>query len=208
MLPVLTTRRESEDTFTVELDPGDRLAFAPGQFMMLYAFGTGEAAISISGDPAEAARLVHTVRALGPTTQAICAVQPGEVVGVRGPFGRPWPVAEAEGGDVVIVAGGIGLAPLRPALLWILSRRERYERVTLLYGGRSPEQLLYGDELAAWRERDDLDVAVTVDVARSDWRGRVGVVPALVATARFDPAHTVAMVCGPEIMMRATASAL
>ena len=208
MLPVLATRRETEDTFTVELDPGDRLAFAPGQFMMLYAFGTGEAAISIAGDPADAGRLVHTVRALGPTTQAICAVQPGEVVGVRGPFGRPWPVAGAEGGDVVIVAGGIGLAPLRPALLWILSRRERYARVTLLYGGRSPEQLLYRDELAVWRERDDLDVTVTVDVARSDWRGRVGVVPALVAAARFDPACTVAMVCGPEIMMRATASAL
>lgn len=208
MLAVRTARRETEDTVTLELDPGAGFAFAPGQFTMLYALGTGEAAISISGDPAEPDRLVHTVRALGPTTQAICASRPGDVLGVRGPFGRPWPVAEAEGADVVIVAGGIGLAPLRPALLHVLAARERYGRVTLLYGGRSPEQLLYRDELEDWSSRPDLELRVTVDVARPDWRGRVGVVPGLVAAAPLDPARAVAMVCGPEIMMRATASAL
>ena len=204
---VLSTRRETDDTWTLELDPGRAAAFAPGQFMMLYAFGTGEAAISISGDPDAPGRLVHTVRRLGPTTHAICASASGDVLGVRGPFGRPWPVAQAEGHDVVIVAGGIGLAPLRPALLHVLARRERYGRVTVLYGGRAPDQLLYRDELAAWRERADLDVGVTVDVARGDWRGRVGVVPALIPRARMDPANTVAMICGPEIMMRACASA-
>ena len=133
---------------------------------------------------------------------------PGDVVGVRGPFGRPWPVDEAEGRDVVIVAGGIGLAPLRPALLHVLARRERYGRVTLLYGGRAPEQLLFREQLAGWRAREDLDVGVTVDMARGGWRGRVGVVPALVPGARLDPENTTAMICGPEIMMRASASAL
>ena len=208
MLGVLATRRETPDTVTLDLDPGARFAFAPGQFMMVYVFGTGEAAISISGDPGDRDRLVHTVRALGPVTQAICASRPGDQLGVRGPFGRPWPVEQAQGVDVVIVAGGIGLAPLRPALLHVLAARERYGRVTLLYGGRAPDQLLYRGELEAWRAREDLDVAVTVDVAGPDWPGRVGVVPALVARAQLDPANTVAMVCGPEIMIRASASAL
>lgn len=208
MVPVLSARRETEDTVTLELDPGPEFTFAPGQFTMLYAFGTGEAAISISGDPGERGGLVHTIRALGPTTQALCASQPGDMIGVRGPFGRPWPVIAAEEHDVMIVTGGIGLAPLRPALLHVLGARERYGRVTLLYGGRSPEQLLYPDQLDAWRERDDLDVAVTVDTASQGWRGRVGVVPGLIGGATFDPASTVALVCGPEIMMRATASAL
>ncbi len=208
LVRVLTRRRETEDTWTLELDPGQAAVFAPGQFTMMYAFGTGEAAISISGDPDEPERLVHTVRALGPTTHAICAAEPGDVIGVRGPFGRPWPVDEAEGRDVVIVAGGIGLAPLRPALLHVLSRRERYGRVTLLYGGREPEQLLFREQLAGWRAREDLDVGVTVDMARGGWRGRVGVVPALVPGARLDPGNTTAMICGPEVMMRASASAL
>ncbi len=208
MLDVLARRQETEDTTTLELDPGGGLAFAPGQFMMLWAFGTGEAAISISGDPADRGRLVHTVRALGPTTQAICAARPGERLGVRGPFGRPWPVDEAQGRDVVIVAGGIGLAPLRPALLHVLAAREHYGRVSLLYGGRTPDMLLFTDELDAWREAAEIEVAVTVDAADPGWRGRVGVVPGLLAGARFDPANAVAMVCGPEIMMRASAAAL
>lgn len=208
MLPVLAARRETQDTVTLDLDPGAGFAFEPGQFMMVYVFGAGEAAISISGDPADGTRLVHTVRALGPVTQAICASHPGDALGVRGPFGRPWPVAAAEGADVVIVAGGIGLAPLRPALLHVLAARERYGTVTLLYGGRAPDQLLYRAELEAWRARGDLDVAVIVDVAGPDWPGRVGVVPGLIARARLDPAKSVAMVCGPEIMIRASASAL
>lgn len=208
MLEVTAVRRETEDTWTLELDPGEGFAFAPGQFTMLTALGIGESAISISGDPAAPERLVHTVRALGPNTSAICSSQRGDVLGVRGPFGRSWPVEEAQGGDVVVVAGGIGLAPLRPALLAMLAARERYGRVTLLYGGRTPEQLLYRDELDAWRASDALDFEVTVDTARPDWPGRVGVVPGLVASARLDPANATALVCGPEIMMRASAEAL
>ncbi|MGA2319172.1 MAG: FAD/NAD(P)-binding protein [Solirubrobacteraceae bacterium] len=202
-------RRDTADTWTLELQPreGGRLAFAPGQFTMLSAFGTGEVPISISGDPNGEGPLVHTVRAVGLATRAICDARPGDVLGVRGPFGGPWPVEDLAGSDVLIVAGGIGLAPLRPAVLALLARRERYGRLVLLYGGRSPDQLLYAEELKAWSERG-LQVAVTVDSAGPEWLGHVGVVPRLVRHARFDPARTVALLCGPEVMMRFAVSAL
>jgi NAD(P)H-flavin reductase len=205
---VTDRRRELRDTWTLELEPvaGDRLVPAPGQFTMLYAFGIGEVPISVSGDPG--GPLVHTVRAVGAVTQAICAAQPGAVLGVRGPFGNAWPVEAAAGADVVLVAGGIGLAPLRPAVLHILGRRGEYGDVALLYGSRTPADLLYRNELQRLRGRFDLQVDVTVDSAEESWRGKVGVVPKLVGTARFDPASTVAFVCGPEIMMHFTVRAL
>jgi len=203
-------RQETADTWTLELEPVDRtggIEFEPGQFMMLYAFGAGEVPISISGDPRRADRLVHTVRAVGATSAAICRTQPGRMLGVRGPFGSNWPVEEAEGRHAVIVAGGIGLAPLRPVVYEVLSARDRFAGATLLYGGRQPEQLLYVDELEEWRERG-LEVAVTVDIAPAEWPGRVGVVPTLIERTRFDPAAAVAFVCGPEAMIRFSAEAL
>lgn len=203
-------RQETPDTWTLDLvaDGGVTAAFAPGQFNMLYAFGHGESAISISGDPAGDGPLTHTVRAVGLTTEAICRAQPGDVLGVRGPFGNAWPVEQGQGGDVVVVAGGLGLAPLRPAICAVLADRERYGRVAVLYGGRSPDLLLYRSELDSWQARDDVDLAVTVDAAGRSWRGRVGVVPALVALTAFDPARTLALVCGPEVMMRFAVAAL
>jgi NAD(P)H-flavin reductase len=202
-------RQETADTWTLELHPraGGRLAFSPGQFTMLSAFGTGEVPISISGDPDGDGPLVHTVRAVGLATEAICQARPDDVLGVRGPFGNPWPVGELEGADVLVVAGGIGLAPLRPAILALLARRERYGRLLLLYGGRSPDQLLYGAELQEWAA-GGLDVTVTVDGAGPEWLGHVGVVPRLVRHARFDAAGAVALLCGPEVMMRFTVAAL
>jgi len=206
---VSAKRRDTADTWTLELEPRDgaRLEFSAGQFTMISAFGAGEVPISISGDPDGDGPLVHTVRAVGLATQAICDAAPGEVLGVRGPFGRPWPMGEIEGADVLVVAGGIGLAPLRPAILALLARRERYGRLLLLYGGRSPEQLLYTGELQEWAARG-LDVSVTVDSAGPEWIGHVGVVPRLVHGARFDPSSAVALLCGPEVMMRFTAAAL
>src|SRR5271167_4961835 len=132
-------RQETHDTWSVTLEPaGDALApFAPGQFAMLYAFGIGEAPISVSGDLSGAGPLVHTIRAVGSVTEAICGLQPGGYVGARGPFGGPWPIAEADGRDILVVAGGIGLAPLRPVIYHVLSHRERYGRLTVAYGGRS-----------------------------------------------------------------------
>jgi anaerobic sulfite reductase subunit B len=205
---VASRRRETRDTWTLALEPvgGRPLEPAPGQFTMLYAFGIGEVPISISGDVG--GPLVHTVRAVGSVTQAICAARRGSVLGVRGPFGNAWPVADAIGSDVVVVAGGIGLAPLRPAVTEVLRQRGEFGAVALLYGSRTPGDLLYRSELQRLRARFDLHVDVTVDAADAGWRGKVGVVPKLIDGAQFDPASAVALVCGPEIMMHFAARAL
>lgn len=208
MLPrpfrVQRRRRDTDDTVTLWLEPLDGLplAFAPGQFTMLQAFGVGEVPISISGDPLDPGLLQHTVRDVGGVTSSIVRARPGDVLGVRGPFGVGWGVRDGTGGDVVVVAGGIGLAPLRPALLQLAAERDLYRRVYLLYGARSPGDLLFGDELAAWPGVAALDVGVTVDSATPGWRGRVGLVSDLLARADVDPARTLALVCGPEVMMR------
>lgn len=201
-LRVTGNRRELSDTWTLELDPEGPFPFKPGQFNMMYAFGIGEAPISISGDPAAPETLVHTIRAVGKVTEALCAARPGTLIGIRGPYGTDWPVAAAEGSDVVVLAGGIGLAPLRPALFHLMNNRSRYGRVSILYGGRSPEALLFPAEVKRLRSRFDVQVEVTVDAAPPSWRGNVGVVTTLVRRAAFDPGNTTAFVCGPEIMMR------
>jgi NAD(P)H-flavin reductase len=200
-------RKETADTFTLDLVPADgqgAVSFAPGQFNMLYVFGVGEVPISISGDPGKAASLQHTTRAVGSVTRAMGQLKLRDTIGVRGPFGSSWPVEDAAGRDCVIVTGGIGLAPLRPVLHHVIAHREKYGRIVLLYGARSPEEILYRQDLEHWRSRLDLDVRVTVDRAGSDWRGNVGVVPMLIRRAELDPPKTTAMVCGPEVMMRFT----
>jgi NAD(P)H-flavin reductase len=191
--------RETHDTWTLSLAPvgGEQLDVAPGQFTMLYAFGVGEVPISVSGAP-----LVQTIRAVGPVTRALCASRPGTVVGVRGPFGTSWPVEQAKGGDLLIVAGGVGLPPVRPALYHALEHRADYGRVILLYGARTPEDIVFRKELERWRSRMDLEVDVTVDAGDADWRGKVGVVTTLIPRAALDPERTAAFVVGPEIMMR------
>jgi len=201
-------RRETADTWTLTLEPlaGEPVAPAPGQFMMLYSFGVGEIAISVAG--ADDGLLTHTVRSVGAVSAAICAAKPGAVIGVRGPFGNSWPLADAAGADVVVVAGGVGLAPLRTSVQSLERARSDYGEVTLLYGGRTPLDLLYRHELDQLQRRGRLGVAVTVDAAASGWSGSVGVVPQLIGGARFDPASAIALVCGPEIMMRFTALAL
>src|SRR4029450_8147538 len=144
---------------------------------------------------------------VGATTRALCASEPGDVLGVRGPFGTCWPLAAAEGRDVVLVAGGIGLAPLRPVVHALLAPPERYGQVSVLIGGRSPAELPYVEEIEAWRARSGASVEVTVDVAPEGWRGRVGVVTRLIPGAAFDPRRTVAMMCGPEGVMGLAATA-
>ncbi len=222
MLPdlyrVQRVRQETHDTFTLELEPmsgGQQVAakgvsFAAGQFNMLYIFGVGEVPISISGNPTprkvrvSPPRFVHTTRAVGTVTKAMGKLKRGDVLGVRGPFGSHWPMEEAVGKDIVMVAGGIGLAPLRPALYQFLSQRENYNRIILLYGTRSPADILYRRELEQWRARFDLEVQVTVDQAMGAWHGNVGVVTTLIPRVSFDPLRTIALICGPEIMMRFT----
>jgi NAD(P)H-flavin reductase len=206
---VVTRKRETVGVWTLELEPV-RAAIepiAPGQFTMLYAFGVGEAPISTSALTGAGA-LVHTIRAAGAVTRALCGMRPGTVVGVRGPYGNTWPIEEAYGKDVVIVAGGIGLPPLRPVIHHVLAHRRDFASLVVLYGGRSPADLLFRRELTRWRSRLDVTVDVTVDTAGADWHGRVGVVTKLIPRAPFDPANAIAMVVGPEIMMRYTADAL
>jgi anaerobic sulfite reductase subunit B len=200
--------RETADTWTLTLEPlsGEGIDPAPGQFTMLYAFGVGEVPISVSGS--DDGRLTHTVRAVGAVSGAICAAKAGAVLGVRGPFGTRWPIGEAAGGDVVVVAGGVGLAPLRTAVQRLERTRGDYGEITVLYGGRTPGDLLYRRELDQLRRRGKLRLDVTVDAAAPGWEGKVGVVPKLVAAAHFDPGSTVALVCGPEVMMRFAVAAL
>ncbi len=193
---------ETADTVTLELERPPGYTFRPGQFNMLYVFGIGEVAISISGDPAGVSALVHTVRAVGAVTAPLAALGLGASMGVRGPYGSAWPIEAAEGYDVVVVAGGIGLAPLRPAIYRLLERRDRYGRVAVLYGARTPGDRLYPSELEAWSRRGDVEVRTTVDRADPGWRGHVGVVTTLFPGLAFDPARTVGLVCGPEVMMR------
>ena len=187
---VLSRRQETHDTWTLRLPAG--AAFAPGQFAMLYAFGAGEAPISVSGVAGE---VEHTVRAVGAVTRALCRA---ETIGVRGPFGNCWPVGAVAGREVVIVAGGIGLAPLRPAIRALAGRTV----VHVLYGARGPAELLYTEELERW------GAEVIVDVPDAEWRGPVGVVTKLIERAAFDPANALAMICGPEVMMRFAVAAL
>ena len=207
---VASVAAETEDTWTLAMEPvaDGGLEFTPGQFTMLYAHGVGEVPISISGDPAAPASLVHTVRAVGPVSRAICETGEGQELGVRGPFGRGWPIAEAEGLDVVVVAGGVGLAPLRSVVYSVLADRDRFGRLVLLYGGRSPDQLLYRGEVDAWAARDDVELRTIVDAADPSWDGQVGVVPVLIGQAGLDPERSIAMVCGPEVMMRFSVEAL
>jgi NAD(P)H-flavin reductase len=203
--------QETDDTWTLELEPTDGAGpgtFEPGQFNMLYAFGVGEVPISICGDPAHPEPLLHTVRAVGSVTESICAAHPGEQLGVRGPYGSSWPVDEAAGRDLVIVAGGLGLAPLRPAVLAAMTRREDFREVLVLYGGREPEQLLYRDELGRWASEPGLQLGLTVDSASGDWAGDVGVVTKLIDRAEFDSERAICLVCGPEVMMRFAVRAL
>ena len=202
--------RETPDTFTLvvipdAVTPGDGVdvhRFAPGQFSMIYVYGIGELPISISGDPNLPGRLVYTVRSVGLATKQLVSLRPGDWLGVRGPFGTSWPVRAAHGKDVLIVAGGIGLAPLRPVIYHVLRNRDDFVRLIVLYGARSAQDLLYRKELAEWGRQPDTQVLTTVDYGGVHWRGRVGVVTTLFKHLRMHPDRTVAFICGPEIMMR------
>jgi NAD(P)H-flavin reductase len=208
--------RETGDVVTLCLEPvsGARLDFLPGQFNMLSVFGVGEVAISVSGAPRDAGPLRHTVRDVGAVTHALSESAAGDLIGVRGPFGSDWQITPVNAGvametrDVVVVAGGIGLAPLRGAVHELVAaQREGGGRVFLLVGAREPSQIVFNDDLEAWA-RDGAKVMVSVDRATTKWQGRVGLVTTLLGDAGFDPSNVRAMLCGPEIMMRFTARAL
>lgn len=207
---VTRRRRDTAVVTTLDLTPADagpQAPFAPGQFNMVYAFGIGEVPLSISGDPRGPASLAHTVKQVGAVTRRICGLRPGDVVGIRGPFGVGWPVEPAEQRDVLVLAGGVGLAPLRPALHHLAHHRDRYRRVVLVYATRSPADILFRGQLAVWR-RQGIEVQVTVDRAGAGWRGHVGSCLQLLPYAAPTGPAAMAFICGPEVMMRFGAGAL
>jgi NAD(P)H-flavin reductase len=208
-LPYRVTARHEEtaDTVTLTLRPRDAAIprVAPGQFTMLYAFGVGEVPISVS-DPGPAG-LRQTLRSVGAVTAALHRARPGTVLGVRGPYGAGWRLPREPGVDLLLVAGGIGLAPLRPALYAALRRRDHFRRLTVVVGARTPKDLLFTDEFAGWAARG-ARVEVTVDRPADGWTGRVGVAPRVLDELSVDGSHTCALVCGPGVMMRFTAEAL
>lgn len=208
---VRKVKRETQDTFTLELRGtrnGTKFAFLPGQFNMVYVYGVGEVPISISGDPEDTTTLVHTTRAVGTVSSAMKKLAVGDIVGIRGPFGTSWPVETTKGKDVIIVGGGIGLPPLRPSIYSILRYRESYGKVHLLYGARTPADILFPKQLDAWRKGNAVQVHVTVDRSLPGWKGNVGVVTTLIPKIDFDPHNAIAMMVGPEVMMRFTAMEL
>ena len=197
--------RDSGDTFTITTEPlnSDGLpSFQPGQFSMLYEFGVGEIPISISGDPGIANQLRYTIRSVGAVTKALVSHQAGDAIAMRGPFGTSWPMETAKGGDVLLITGGIGLAPLRPAIYEILANRDDYGRLVILYGARSPKDVLFRKELTEWSKAPNTQVLTTVDYGDRTWRGYVGVVTKLFDFISLRPEQTTTMMCGPEIMMR------
>jgi len=202
--------QETADTFTLQLASPDNTppSFLPGQFNMLYAFGVGEIPVSMSGDPSRSDSYLHTIKVVGDVTTAMSRYEVGDSVGVRGPFGNPWPLEDSKGKDVVIIAGGIGLAPLRSFIYYLLNHRKDFGQVALLYGAREPDEILFTNELKEWKQKLDNQVYVTVDFARPQWSGNVGVVTTLLSRIPFPLDDAVAFLCGPEIMLRFAAAEL
>ncbi len=199
--------REAEDITTYRLqlvdeDARRRFRFKAGQFNMVYLFGVGEVAISIVSDPDEPELLDHTIRAVGRTTKAIADLQPGDALGIRGPFGECWPLEEAKGRNVVIVTGGLGCAPVVGAIESIFRRRNQYGAVKILHGVKTPHDLLYRERFDAWRRHSDTEVLLTSDQPDKTWCYHVGVVTELFEQVSIDPAKSTVLMCGPEVMMR------
>ncbi len=200
----ITPEAEGISTYWIKfVDPAihESYRFQPGQFNMLYIPGYGEAAISISSNSEDLTTIGHTIRFVGNVTRAISRLKVGDVIGVRGPFGAPWPMQEMIGHDVIIACGGVGLPPLRPAIYYIMNHRENFGKVHLLYGARTPSDLIYPSEFKSW-EAAGIQTQITVDRADEGWQGQVGVVPMLFYRFRMDAPNSVVLTCGPEIMIR------
>jgi NAD(P)H-flavin reductase len=202
---------ETAESVTLCLEPlaTELSAPRPGEFMMVYAFGVGEIAVSVSGDPSVSdGTITHTIRSVGAVSAALCAAEPGATIGLRGPFGTSWGLAGAVGRDLVIVAGGVGLAPLRPVVLGALAHRDRYGRVVVIAGARSQREFLYAAELERWQADSRLEVHLTVDVPIQGWPGEIGFVTEALRRLSLVPQRVTGFLCGPEPMMRFGAEAL
>jgi sulfhydrogenase subunit gamma (sulfur reductase) len=194
---------ELERLFTLELPEGHSLGNEPGQFVEVSLFGIGEAPISISSSPSRSNGTFELcVRRVGDVTSAMHRLEPGSMLGIRGPFGNPFPIANMKGKDILFAAGGLGLAPLRSLINEVLDQRGLFGRVIILYGTKQPSEILFKDELAEWAERDDVEFHMTVDRGDENWKGNVGVITTLFPKITVNSRATVAATCGPPIMYR------
>ncbi len=205
--------QESDDIVSLRLqinDPAIRAAFRfqAGQFNMVYVFGVGEVAISIVSDPAEPAHLDHTIRLVGRVTHVIGEMALGETLGIRGPFGQGWPTEEAKGKDIVVVTGGLGCAPVIGAIEYMFRRRDQYGSIQIIHGVKTPHDLLFRERFDAWRRHPDTTVLLASDEPGKTWHYHVGVVTELFDDVVINPARTLVMMCGPEIMMRVAVNIL
>ena len=210
---VVSRTQESPTIFTLQLRLDDVAAqaayrFAPGQFNMLYLYGVGEVPISIMSDPVERDGIGHTIRALGRVTQGLAALKPGDTVGLRGPFGRGWPLQEMGGRDVVLVTGGLGCAPVVSVIHYVLRRRDRFGKLVIIQGVKHAEDLIWREQYDRWAKLPDTQVLVAASEGAAFWPWHVGRVTELFGLANFDPDCAVAMMCGPEGMMHAAANSL
>jgi len=210
---VTARTQESPTIFTLRLRLDDAAAqaayrFAPGQFNMLYLYGVGEVPISIMSDPEERDGIGHTIRMQGRVTQGLAKLQPGDRVGLRGPFGRGWPLQEMGGRDVVLVTGGLGCAPVVSVIHYVLRRRERFGKLVIIQGVKHAEDLIWREHYDRWARLPDTQVLVAASEGAAFWPWHVGRVTELFGLASFHPENAVAMMCGPEGMMRVAADNL
>lgn len=193
---------EREKLFAFRLDKGQALGQQPGQFVEVSLFGIGEAPISVSSSPTRNGTFELCVRSTGDVTNAMHRMAAGEWVGIRGPFGHGFPVEKMRGKDILFAAGGIGLAPLRSLIQFVLDERQSFGRVIILFGCRNPSEILFTKELEEWGQRKDVEFHMTVDRAGPEWKGHVGVITTLFPSIAVNPRSTVAVTCGPPIMYR------
>lgn len=207
---VVGRTQESPTVFTLQLQFTDDAPYSyePGQFNMLYLYGVGEVPISIVEENLETGALIHTIRAVGRVTDGLARLQSGDRIGLRGPFGRGWPLQAAEGRDVIIVTGGLGCAPSVSIIHHIISYRERYGRLTILQGVKHADDLIWREQYDAWAAFPDIEVLLAADIASHGWQGHVGLVTQLFDRVALDATESVGMLCGPEPMMNAAAHGL
>ncbi|CAK0751988.1 Sulfhydrogenase 2 subunit gamma [Gammaproteobacteria bacterium] len=193
---------EHEKFFEISLQGGISLDHEPGQFIMVSVFGVGEIPVSICSSPTERGPFQVCVRAVGKVTRTMHKLETGDEIGVRGPYGRGFPIRILEGNDLLIIAGGLGIAPLRSLINYILHNRRDFGKVHILLGVRTPKDMLFPDELGTWRKRMDVHYEVTVDRAEPDWSGNVGVITTLIPGVDLQPERTFAVVVGPPVMYK------
>ncbi|KTD61764.1 FAD/NAD(P)-binding protein [Legionella spiritensis] len=212
-IEIIARTQESPTIFSLEArftesKHHEYFSFHPGQFNMLYLYGVGEVAISISSDPDEKTYLRHTIRAVGRVTKALQTIKKGDQLGLRGPFGQGWPVHQAQGKDVVIVTGGLGCAPTVSVINYILARRQKYGTLTLLQGVKHSEDFIFRKQYALWQQSPDTHVHIAADQAGPRWPWGIGYVTDMIQSITIDSSKTIAMLCGPEMMMYAAVKAL